>query len=321
MRRAGQRTPLLLTRPRRSRPGRVGFGWGGSGRPCLALGLLLAACGPRVLAEPVVETEDYRVLLRHTEDDGETVKRDYTHPATVSDVRLAHILANLEHQDSEGRRRPTIRSATVYPLAEALNKAIQKAGPSDEVAAVLYETDRRLGLFNLRKVTSFRLFFRDDTLVMEFFDVERELEPGEGKPGRRDTYEIPGETPAAAPAFKLLAGEARFTDGPRTIQVAWRDPFYANPVSLSVRGDRFRRRTVLMESPEEEAAPPAGPEEPTGAPAAGLSAEQRDAQIRALDQLDALRRQGLVKEVEYQRRRRLIIEGRLEEAGYDPSAP
>jgi hypothetical protein len=41
-----------------------------------------------------------------------------------------------------------------------------------------------------------------------------------------------------------------------------------------------------------------------------------DAQIRALDQLDAARQSGLIKEAEYQRRRRLILEGKLDEAGY-----
>jgi hypothetical protein len=43
-----------------------------------------------------------------------------------------------------------------------------------------------------------------------------------------------------------------------------------------------------------------------------------DAQIRALDQLEGARRSGLVTEAEFQRRRRLILQGRLEEAGYAP---
>ncbi|MCZ6571488.1 MAG: hypothetical protein O7B23_15160, partial [Deltaproteobacteria bacterium] len=43
----------------------------------------------------------------------------------------------------------------------------------------------------------------------------------------------------------------------------------------------------------------------------------RDAQMQALDQIDAARRSGLISESEYRRRRRLVLEGRLEEAGYD----
>ena len=43
--------------------------------------------------------------------------------------------------------------------------------------------------------------------------------------------------------------------------------------------------------------------------------ELRDAQLRALDQLDAARRSGIVTEAEFQKRRRLVLEGKLEEAG------
>jgi hypothetical protein len=59
-----------------------------------------------------------------------------------------------------------------------------------------------------------------------------------------------------------------------------------------------------MEAAEEEPPPAPVPE--------GLE----DAQIRALDELDAARRAGLIKEVEFQRRRRLILEDKLEQAGY-----
>jgi hypothetical protein len=50
--------------------------------------------------------------------------------------------------------------------------------------------------------------------------------------------------------------------------------------------------------------------------AAPVPADATDAQRRALDQLDAARRTGLVSEAEFQRRRRLVLEGRLAEAGY-----
>ena len=47
-----------------------------------------------------------------------------------------------------------------------------------------------------------------------------------------------------------------------------------------------------------------------------MPANLSDAQLRALDQLDARAQSGLVKESDYQRRRRLILENRLDEAGY-----
>jgi hypothetical protein len=38
--------------------------------------------------------------------------------------------------------------------------------------------------------------------------------------------------------------------------------------------------------------------------------------MRALDEIDAARRAGLITESEFLRRRRLVLEDRLEEAGY-----
>ena len=58
---------------------------------------------------------------------------------------------------------------------------------------------------------------------------------------------------------------------------------------------------------------------PTGATVADvLDRVERDhpALRRALDELDGGRQSGLVKEADYQRRRQLIIENKLDEAGY-----
>ena len=105
-----------------------------------------------------------------------------------------------------------------------------------------------------------------------------------------------------------MPGQAQRTVGDREVLIAWRDDYYRKPVNLSFRQGQARRRTVLMEMPEE-----AQPKTPGAAPTPPNLA---DAQIRALDQLDAARQSGLVKESDYQRRRRLIIEGKLDEAGY-----
>jgi hypothetical protein len=283
-----------------------------------------AACGPRLVVDPVVSSDTVRVVLRRTEDGGVVTPRGYAHPVTVSDVRLAHILANLEHRDADGRRTPTIRSETVYDLAEALGAAIGKAGPDDEIAAVAFATNTRLALFTEKLVTSFRVYAQGDELTFEFFEIETPLEPGEGKPGRDREYAIPASPPASAPKFRLIAPPSTVAAGDRMLHVSWRDPYFAQPVSLSVRAGRFRRRAVLMEAEDGALAPapagttPAGNEE-DDAPALPVPAGLRDAQLRALDQLDALRRSGLIKEADFQRRRRMVLEGKLEEAGYAPA--
>ncbi len=284
--------------------------------PLLALLPWLWGCGPKVVLDPVSDKPDeFSVFLRRTVEGKRPIPKNFAHPATISDVRLAHILANLAFENSEGKRQPVIQSVRVYPLAEALNQAVTRASEDDEIVSIVYGTSRRLGLFSSRRVTSFRMFFDDQFMNLEFYDIELELEPGEGKPGRDDSYRVPEQTPESAPRFKVLAGQALAAANARTLQVDWRDPYFARPVSLSVRGNRFKRRSVLMEADPE---PPVPLPDTSGA--TSISAEMRDAQIRALDQLDGLRRQGLIKEVEFQRRRRLILQGKLDEAGYEPDA-
>lgn len=267
-----------------------------------ALALLcVCGCGPRVIEEPVYSSERVRVLLRRTEEKGAPVPRSYEHPAIIADVRLAHILALLAYESGEGKRSPVIRSEDVYDLAEGMARAFERAGADDEVAAAAFAQSRRLGIFTEDRVTSFRSFLRGGQLLLEFYAVEQALEePGVAR--ERQSYGIPIEVPQRHPAFRLLAAEGMALEGPRTVAVDWRDPRFRRGVSLSVRPSGVRRRTVLMEAADEEPPAPA-PED--------LS----DAQLRALDQLEAARRSGILTESEFQRRRRLLLEGTPPEGG------
>jgi len=267
----------------------------------------LAGCAPTFVRERVFDKPTVRVELRHEEKNGEIVTRDYAQPATISDVRIAHILASLSYEDDDKKRQPLLRSEFVYDLAEGIAAGLAKAGPSDEVAAACFPEERTLGIFTNEHVTAFRLVLVGDEMQIDFYGVEQPLERESSRLGARE-YEIPTAMPSFAPKFKIVPGEAQRTLGDRGVLVAWRDDYYRRPVNLSFRGGAARRRTVLMEMPSEEQ-----PKAPTeAAPPANLS----DPQIRALDQLDAARQSGLVKESDYQRRRRLILEGKLDEAGY-----
>jgi len=270
---------------------------------------LAAGCGPKVVRTPVFEDSTYQVGLRRTLADGEPVPRGYAHPAVISNVRLAHILASLSFQTA-GRRAPVIRSEHVYDLADHVTAAIEAAGPDDEIVAAVFPADRRLGLFSDPKVTAFRMHFTGDNLVIEFFDIERDVRSSSGPAGREETYAFPVDLPDAAPPFSLTPGEAQVKGSARELRIAWRDPLYAKPLSLRMRDGRTTRREVLMEATPDQLDLPPGE----------LSASDpalRDAQVRALDQLDALRRSGLIKEVDFRERRKLILEGRLDEAGYE----
>jgi hypothetical protein len=280
----------------------------GSSRSLLAasLGLVLCTgCGPKLVRETIYESENVRVELHRSTQDGSPVPRGYAHPVTIADVRIAHILASLTHQDSSGRQRPTIRSEHIYQLAEGLARALEKAGPADELGAAAFPVDRRYFIFDRERVTAFRAFFEGDDLVLDFYSIEDVLDredPGGSK------YTIPVKPRVWKPGFQLIAGEAQTLRGPRTLVIDWRNPAYARPTVLHSRGGQTLRRTILMEEPSEaESAAPQIPPRPT---------ELEDAQIRALDEIEAARRAGLITESEFRRRHRLVLEGRLEEAGY-----
>jgi len=281
--------------------------------------LWTTGCGPKIVDEPVVADEELRISLRRVIDDGQPRSFGYAHPATISDSRLAHILASLTYRDREGKRLPAIRSERVYGLAEAMNKAIVKATPSDEIVARIFEVDRRLGIFTNRKVTAFRSYFKEDTLQIEFYEIERDVEKTSGKASSETDYDVP-LTPDAEPGFRMVAGESLFVSSPRGVQAAWREDYFSKPLTLGVRGGQMRRRTVLMESEDEEkkSGGATGPVDEKIVLPADTPPALRDAQLRALDELQAGRRSGIVREIEYQRRKRLILQGQLEEAGYPP---
>lgn len=278
----------------------------------LAAALALAACAPEVVRERVVDTPAIRVELRHTEEKGEPVDRGYSQPATISDVRIAHILASLVYADADNRQSAVIRSQYVYDLAEGIAAALQKAGPADEVAAATFPEDKRLGIFTDARVTALRIVLVGDEMRIDVYALEQPLERDGGKIGTRE-YEIPTEPPTLPPRFRLVPGTAQTRSGDRGVNVAWRDEYYRKPVNLSFSGGQARRRTVLMELPPDAEPPPAkgAANAPSELPA-GLS----DAQLSAIDQLDARRTAGQITEAEYQRKRRLILEGRLDEAGF-----
>jgi hypothetical protein len=269
----------------------------------LALAATLAACGPKLVRETVYDTEIVKVELRHRLEDGKPVPHGYEHPASIAGVRLAHILASVAHESKPGERQPTIRSEHVYELADGLAAAFARAGPDDEVVALARMRDRRLQIFTVDRVTVFRAWLASGQLWLEFMAIEEQLDHEQRSKG----YDIPTEVPTRAPSWKLVPGTSVASAGPRGVQVDWRADHWRKPLDLTVRGGRARRRTILMETQEEEVAP------------TPLPADATDAQLRALDQLDAARRAGLVSEGEYQRRRRLILEGRLDEAGYGSS--
>jgi hypothetical protein len=277
--------------------------------------LWLAGCAPKVVRTRVFDQPNARVELRHTEKGGNVVAHGWAHPATISEIRIAHILANLVFEDADQKRQEVIRSESVYDLAGGIAVALKQAQPDDEVAAAAFATDRRFGIFTDNRVTAFRLHLEGDVMKIEFMAIEAPLEKENQKIGARD-YEIPVELPTIDPHFSLVPGPSVTKLGARGVTVAWRDDAFRRPVSLRDR-DTGKKRTVLMELPDE----PHEKAKPDGAAKSELPPGLSEEQLSALDQVEAARTSGNITEGEYQKRKRLILENKLDEAGYGKSAP
>jgi hypothetical protein len=266
----------------------------------------LSACGPKYETEPVFLAENGRVdvLLRHQVDGGEPVSRALEHPATISDVRVAHILASLSYSSGRGNAVPAIRADQLFDMAIGMQRAFQRATPADEVLVRAYAKDTELQVFSRHFVTAFRAYFELDYLVIEFYALELRLEKNP-RTGER-SYTIPKQLPDGKMRLRLTPGKAQSRRGDRGLQIAWRDDAFRRTLSFSGVDGRIRRRTILMEDESPDLAPDAN------APIS-VAPDVREAQLNALDDLDAMRRRGEIDEVEFQRRRRLVLEGRIEE--------
>ncbi len=267
----------------------------------LLLGLVLASagCGPRYARVPLQEDDDTKVLLRAELRDGKPLDRGFRHPATISGVRLAHLLAQIDVRVDTGdekpsERQPAIPTDLVYPLGEALSNAFAKADPSQEIVVQALRRERRLGLFTQAFATSFVAFVgEDDLLHLQLSRIDWPVPKG----GEEELREpVAGRE---VMAFRVLASEGVDPTGRQSVAVHWQDERFRNPTTVRVGpGGKMTRRTVLME----EEAPAAEPEP------AGVALPTDPDALRALADLEEARRAGVVTEAEYQRQRRALLQ-------------
>lgn len=276
----------------------------------VALLLVLGTGCTRLVTERVYEADadGIDIVLRHQVRRGAPIALGYTHPTVISDIRLSHILGLLT-ASRKGKVEAIFRPAQIYPLATGLKKALAQAGPNQEVAARVFYIEKNLGVFTSSYVTAFRAYARGDSLIIEFFEIGGRIDRTSRDHSLR-SYDLPKKLPESSMAANLVAGEAHRPYGKRGFAIDWRHPLYREPIAFTSTGG-VRRREVLMEAEPEEEAPGAGQSVP-------ITPELQRAQMAALDQLDALRRGGSITEGEFQRRRRLILEGKVAESGYEP---
>jgi hypothetical protein len=264
----------------------------------LGLACASTACGTRYARVPLQEDDDTKVVLRAELRDGKPFDRGFHQPATISGVRLAHVLAQIDVRvDTDGdkptERQPAIPTDLVYPLGDALSKALAQADPSQEVVVQALRRERRLGLFTQAFATSFVAFVGgDDLLHLQLSRIDWPVPKG-GEDELREP--VAGRE---VMAFRVLASEGVDPTGHQSVAVHWQDDRFRNPTTVRVGpGGKMTRRTVLME----EEAPAAEPE-----PAGVVLPTDPDA-LRALADLEEARRSGAVTEAEYQRQRRALL--------------
>ena len=212
---------------------------------------LLACFGARTVRTTVFDEGGVRVLLRHekrAEGGG-----SFSHPAIISPVRLARILANIDVEErggEKGERRHVIPTALVYTLGEGLSAALAEAAPHQEVVAMAVETRRRFGIFTADYLTSFIAWVDGEELWIRLGEVDRALssEPGVRPP--EPSRDEANRRYRVRPASGLRAMRAV---GRQAVAVSWRDEYFGTSGALRIdsRG-RLKRRTILLDSGEEE---------------------------------------------------------------------
>ncbi|MDH3686606.1 MAG: hypothetical protein OEP95_10285 [Myxococcales bacterium] len=276
--------------------------------PALLLVLTTAACGPRYQRIRLFEHRNLSVLLRAEVRDGETVPRNFSHPATISSVRLAHVLSRLDvrmgGEENDKSRQAAFPTALLYTVGEQVALAFEEADPSQEIVVTAVRSEKRLGLFTAKYLTSFVTWMQGEDLYIHLSRVEWPVPKG-------DEDELPEPwVHRRSQDFKALAAEGVVPVGEQTLAVDWRNPIFRKPTHLRIgAGGKLLRRQILLEAPAEEEVVEEVPIVP-----ADLSSDV----LRALADLQDQRQRGEISETRYHQARRDLLRQASDAAGGSP---
>jgi hypothetical protein len=265
--------------------------------PLLALCLATAGCVTRPITRKTYVDGGIEVSLRSERRLTTTIEKHYSHPITISAVRMAHILSRLDiRRGTEKDRVPAIPTEILFSVAEGVSKALADATPDEYVVAQSVRKTKRLYLFDRNFLSNFIVYARGDQLYIH-------LSRSDWPIGVRRKKKLPQPEIGDHPMdFKVFPGIAMSLIDTQSVVVEWRDPIFREPTRTKVGpGGETIRREVLLESPPEDW-PENQPELPTSA-LEGLSPNA----LRALADLEEKRRNGLLTESEYRTERGKLL--------------
>jgi hypothetical protein len=234
---------------------------------------------------------------------GDPLAEGLEHPLIISSVRLSHILARIDIRTpvKDGQRRvAAIPLANLESISAGLAEGLAKAKPNQVVLITSVRIDKRFGMFNHNKLTSFVAYQRDGVLYIHLSRSEWEIPPR-----REDRLPEPkiGEFPSK---FRILSGKSMDMIDQQSLAIDWRARLFDKPTRTRLTPDgRVVRREILMESEEPDDEQAHEPLRPDVLPIpAGVSPDV----LRALADLEEKRRDGSITEARYARERLEILE-------------
>jgi hypothetical protein len=271
---------------------------------CLALLSMAPGCVTRTVKTPVVEQDGITILLRHDSKGRKPVERDFEHPASISEERLAHILSALyirTEEDGPDQQRTAIPSDLIYPIAKGLSQAYKISDSNQEIAVMAVRKQSRLGILNDKFLTSFVTFIQEGSLYVVFSRVDWNLEKMNKKSGKNKKKIPEPHVDDDYGKFRTVGSPHLKLAGRTGVGAIWREPYWQQTAHIYRTGSGVViRRTVLMESevPPEERIQPLRPDDLPTDPAV----------LRELADLSERRAAGEITEYEYQRRRAELME-------------
>jgi hypothetical protein len=262
------------------------------------------SCITREIAESVYDRERVEVILVEHKRGFSVIEREFSHPARISEQRIAHILGALEIRGREEELagvRYVFEPEQLPAVASALAFGLGRANANQSVAIRLTAKVVQHAVFDRRHITSFIAYVYDDLLYVHVSRVDWKV------PDLAKKTDPPMPRVDEHPMkFKVIPGKGMYAEGVYAVSVDWKSPLFSQPMRRA-SADGKGERTILLEDVRTEPLRPGVP----GDTLSNLTAEE----LRELADLEEARQNGSLTEGHYRRARQKILDGASKRSG------